>query len=119
LRCASRIAPGVERRQLLEPTVVVGVQARLVVVDEHRGRDVHGVDQAEPLTNAARLERALDLAGQVDEAAPLGQVEPDLVAVALHLRDPGRGGDSTEPASNFRPPAAYLTIRKPGGASPR
>ena len=44
---------GVEGRQPLQPGVVVAVQPRLVVVDEDRGGDVHGVDQAEPLADAA------------------------------------------------------------------
>jgi hypothetical protein len=35
----------VERGQLLQPLLVVLVQARLVVVDEHARRDVHRVHQ--------------------------------------------------------------------------
>ena len=36
------------RSELLQPNLVVMVQAAFVVVDEHRRRAVHGVDQAQP-----------------------------------------------------------------------
>ena len=60
------------------------MQAGLVVVDEDRGGDVHGVDEDEPLADAALAEAGLDLGGDVDEAAPGGDVEPELLAEAFH-----------------------------------
>src|SRR5262245_12379812 len=57
---AVALRAGVERRQLLEPALVVLVQAGLVVVDEDARRDVHGVDQAEALAHAALGHRTLD-----------------------------------------------------------
>jgi hypothetical protein len=37
------------RRQFLQPVVVILVQAAFVVVDEHAGCDMHGVDQGQNL----------------------------------------------------------------------
>ena len=57
------------RGELLQPVVEVPVQAGFVVVDEDRGRDVHGVDQAEPLPDAAFAQAVLDLGSDVEIAA--------------------------------------------------
>ena len=37
--------------QFIQPFLVIPVKPRLVVVDEHRGRDVHGIYQAHILCN--------------------------------------------------------------------
>ena len=36
----------------LQEAFEVGVQSRLVIIDEHRGGDVHGIHQAQTLTDA-------------------------------------------------------------------
>ena len=72
------------RGELFEPALVVGVQARLVVVDEDAGGDVHGVDQAQALAHAALAHGGLDLTGDVDETAAGRDLEPELLAVAFH-----------------------------------
>jgi hypothetical protein len=36
----------IERREFFQPLIIVTMQARLVVIDEHAGRDVHRVGQA-------------------------------------------------------------------------
>ena len=59
--CLYRWGDGVERGQLLQPLLVVLVQPGLVVVDEDRRRDVHGVDQDQSLLNAALADDLLDL----------------------------------------------------------
>ena len=52
----------IERRQLFQPLVVVAVQPRLVVVDEHAGGDVHRVDQHQAVLHAAFGDQPLDVA---------------------------------------------------------
>jgi hypothetical protein len=51
---------GLMRREPFEPGVVIGVQPPLVVVDEHRCGDVHGVDERETVSNAALRQGGLD-----------------------------------------------------------
>src|SRR5882762_8259775 len=55
------------RGQLLEPALVVLMEPRLVVVDEHARGDVHRVHQAEPLAHAALPHGFLHLVGDVHE----------------------------------------------------
>src|SRR5688572_15102580 len=69
----------VEGRQRLEPPRVVLVQPRLVVVDEDAGRDVHGVDQHDPLRDAAAAHRRLDLGGDVAEGHPGRDLESEVL----------------------------------------
>ena len=38
--------------ELLKPVFVILMQARFVIIDENRGRDVHSVDQAEAFADA-------------------------------------------------------------------
>ncbi len=61
------------------------MQARLVVVDEDRGRDVHGVAEHEALLDAALGNRLFDLRRDVHKTHPLGHVEGEVVGVGLHL----------------------------------
>jgi hypothetical protein len=51
----------VEGSELLQPLLVVLVQSRFVVVDEHAGRDVHRVAQHQALADAAFADDLLDL----------------------------------------------------------
>ena len=56
-------------RELLQPDIVVVVQARLVIVDEDAGGDVHGVSPATAPLDAALLQALLHFPGDVDEGA--------------------------------------------------
>ena len=73
--------------EFFEPFFEVAVQAGFVVIDEHTGRDVHGIDQAEPLADAAFREALLDLRGDVQKGAAFGDFEPEFLAVGFHLRE--------------------------------
>ena len=50
----------IERCQPFEPSLVVLVQPRFVVVNEHRGGDVHRVAQHQPLGDTALADNRLD-----------------------------------------------------------
>ena len=65
------------RCELLQPGVVVVVQAGFVIVDEHRRSDVHGIHEGDPFADAALPEAVLDLGGDVDEAPAGGDVKPE------------------------------------------
>jgi hypothetical protein len=75
---------GPRGRELLQPLPDVGVQAALVVVHEHTGRDVHRADQHEPLGHAALGEDWLEHRREVDELALLLGVEREVLGVRSH-----------------------------------
>jgi hypothetical protein len=54
------------------------MEARLIVVDEHRGGDMHGVDQTKALGHAALVDRLLDIRCDVDEPASIRYFEPKM-----------------------------------------
>ncbi len=62
---------GFVRSQALEPGIVVGDEPRLGVVDVDARGDVHGVDQAQPLADAALAQGGLDLGGDVEVVAAM------------------------------------------------
>jgi hypothetical protein len=67
-------------RKCFQPFIEVPVTT-LVVVDEHRRRDVHGVDQGDSLLNAALMQAILYLRRDVDERSAAGDVEPEFLAI--------------------------------------
>src|SRR3954452_2043873 len=75
---------GIEGGQLLQPALVVLMQARLVVIDEDARRDVHGVDQAEPFADAALGHRPLHLRRDVDEVHPRRDVHRQMTRERSH-----------------------------------
>jgi hypothetical protein len=72
------------RSQLFQPDLVIVVQAGLIVIYEDRRGDVHGVDEAKTLLDAAFLDEALDGAGDVDEAAAVWDFEPEVLGEGFH-----------------------------------
>jgi hypothetical protein len=58
---------GFMRREPFERRIVIGVKPPLVVVDEHRRREVHGVDEREAFSNGTLLQGGLDLRGNVEK----------------------------------------------------
>jgi hypothetical protein len=65
-------------RELFEPNLVIMVKSALVVVDEDRGGDVHGVDQAQAILHSALVNEFLDLGSDIDEAPPGRDFEPEM-----------------------------------------
>jgi len=43
-----------------------------------------GVDQHQPFADAALLQTLLDLRGDIDQPAPVGNVEPQFFAIGFH-----------------------------------
>jgi len=76
------------RSELFQPHLVVVVQARLVIVDEYRCCDVHGVYQAEPFPDAALSQAFLHLGRDVDERPPRGHLKPQFLAIGFHVALP-------------------------------
>jgi hypothetical protein len=84
------LAGGFVRGELFQPGFVIVMQPAFIVVDEHRGGDVHGVDQNQAFAHAALPQAFLHLRGDIDQPAPGGDVEPEFFAVGFH-----RGDDTT------------------------
>ena len=72
------------RRELFQPALIVLVQARLVVVDEYRGGDVHGVYQTQPFLDTAVANAFLDLAGDIHKIHAGWDVEGQIFGEGLH-----------------------------------
>src|SRR5512133_255452 len=89
------IAARVEGGQLLQPAEVILLEAGFLVVDEDAGGDVHGVDQAEALADAAIADGGGHFRRDVHEAGAAGEMDGEDVAMALHGRsitkNPGPG----------------------------
>ena len=79
--------------ELFQPLFKIPVKARFIVVDEDAGRNVHRIDEAESLADAALAHAGFDLCGYVHKRAPPGNFEPEFLSVrfhfaeGLHLRD--------------------------------
>src|SRR5262245_61714750 len=72
------------RSQLLEPFLVIVMESRFVVVNKDRSGDMHCIHERHALAYAALLETFFDFRRDVDERSSRGDVEPQLLAVALH-----------------------------------
>jgi len=70
--------------QFLQPLIIILMQPRLVIVNEHGGGDVHGVDKGQAFPDAALLEAGLYLGSDVHKSPLGGNIEPQLLAKALH-----------------------------------
>src|SRR5262249_44744024 len=76
----------VVRGELLEPTGVVLVQPRLVVVDEHARGDVHRVDETEALANSTLGDGSFARERDVHEPHAPADVQRDDLAVGSHAQ---------------------------------
>ena len=48
--------------------------------------DVHRVDKAEPFLDTALRDESLDSVGDIDEASPAGNFEPEMLGERFHFR---------------------------------
>ena len=71
------------------------MEPRLIVVDEHRRGDMHGVDQTNAFHHAAPVSEFLDLRRDVDEATSIRYFEPKMFSERFHIREVevGSSGD--------------------------
>ena len=74
-------------RQFFQPLLIIMVESRLIVIDEHRGRDVHSVDQTKTFRHAATVNEFLDLRCDVDEPASIRYFEPKMFSERFHSRE--------------------------------
>ena len=62
----------------------VGLQVFLGVVDEHAGRDMHGVDEAQALLHFAFTHERCHRVRDVHKPAPAGHFKPQLFSERFH-----------------------------------
>ncbi len=79
---------GVERGELFEPGFIILVQARLIIVDEHTGGDMHGVHEDQSLGDAALTDCVLNPRRDVEKAHPAGKLERQILGVRFQWPDP-------------------------------
>ncbi len=60
------------------------MEPRLIVIDEHRSGDVHGVDQTKALHYAAPMNEFLDLRRDIDEPASIRNFKPKMFSERFH-----------------------------------
>ena len=72
------------RSQFLKPHLVIVMKPSFIVIDEHRGSDVHGVDQTKAFGHAALVNELLDLGCDVDEPASSRNFEPKMFSERFH-----------------------------------
>lgn len=75
---------GLFRCELFQPDFEILMQAGLIVVDENGGGDVHGIDQAQALFDAALAQGGFHLRGDVDELPAFRHFEPKLFPKGFH-----------------------------------
>jgi hypothetical protein len=68
----------------LEPNLIVVVQPGLIIINEHRGRNVHGVHQHQPLLYAALWHGLFHLLGDIDKPTPSRQMHDQFFTIAIH-----------------------------------
>ena len=66
------------RCKFFEPYVVIIMQPRFIIVDEHLSGDMHRVHQTKAFSHTALLNELLDFRCDVDEPAPVRHFEPKM-----------------------------------------
>ncbi len=73
-------------RKIFKPAPEILMESPLVIIDEDGGRDVHGIDEAESLLDAAVPKASFNFIGDVDKSDAFGGLKPEFFAVAFHGR---------------------------------
>ena len=72
------------RSQFFQPKFVIVMESWFIVVDEHGGSDVHGVDQTKAFGHAALVNQLLDIRCDVDEPASIWYFESKMFSERFH-----------------------------------
>src|SRR5262249_1278133 len=77
-------------RQFFQPRLVIVMQPGLIVVDEHRGGDVHRVNQTKTFNPAALTNKFLDFRCDVNESASTRYLKPKMFSERFHIDEVDR-----------------------------
>jgi hypothetical protein len=80
----SILGDGFMGSQFLQPYLIVMVETRFVIINKHRGRDVHGIDQDEAFLDAALPQTFVDFRGNIDQGPSGWDLEEQLFTIAFH-----------------------------------
>ena len=72
------------RCQLFQPVLKVGMQSALVVIDEDRSRNMHGIAEHQAFTDAGFKEAFFNLRSNVDIDSSGLSFEPQFFPVTFH-----------------------------------
>ncbi len=70
-----------------QPLFAIVMEARLIIVDKHRGRDVHCVDQTKAFGHAAPTNEFLNFWYDVNESTSMRDFEPKMFSKRFHFRE--------------------------------
>jgi hypothetical protein len=73
------------RGELLQTCIKIVVEPRLIIVNEDRGRNMHGSNKHQALGNPALFEAFFHLQSNVDEGPTRGHSEEQFLAIAFHV----------------------------------
>jgi hypothetical protein len=76
------------RREFFQPDLIIVMESRFIVINKHRGGDVHGVDETKAFGHAAPVNQFLDLRRDVDETAPIRHLEPKMFSQRFQSSSP-------------------------------
>lgn len=89
------------RRKFLEPRIVIMQQPVFSIIYENGSGDVHCVDQANPLLNAAFAHQILDGLRDIHKPTPMWNLKPQMFGQAFHeMVMPVRSGAGNQSESN-------------------
>jgi len=72
------------RGKFFKPHLIIMMQTGFIIVDKHRGGNVHGIDQHQPFPNAAFGKTFLHVGCNVNKRPPGGDFKPEFFSVAFH-----------------------------------
>ncbi len=75
------------RREFFQPELVIVMESRFIVINKHRGGDVHGVDEAKAFGHAAPVNKLLDFRRDVDEPASARDLKPKMFSERFQIEE--------------------------------
>lgn len=78
----------IKRGQFFQPLVIVAMQPRFIVIDEHRRSYVHCVYEYKAILNSALGDKLFYVAMDGNDCSPLRHVHPQFFGQCLHTKQP-------------------------------
>jgi len=76
------------RREFFQPDLVIVMESRFIVINKHRGGDVHGVDETKAFGHAALVNELCDRRRDVDKSASARHLKPKMFSERFQSSSP-------------------------------
>jgi hypothetical protein len=60
------------------------MEARFIIIDENRSRDMHGINEYQAVCNSALFQTLFDLGRNINKCTPARNVEPEFLSICFH-----------------------------------